>query len=131
MSTTVKQTPGSQRTTDHCHRVIRRLGFAPFPLGCIVITTLLPIVQRHLALAGASVDRGLCFLLFVCLGLLKILLGLVLLGIACRQRASTLLSEDAKKADDEMFKEARFPMQKEHNAKFSDKKVIPLEAVDR
>ena len=96
-----------------------------------MITTLLPIVQRHLALAGASVDRGLCFLLFVCLGLLKILLGLVLLGIACRQRASTLLSEDAKKADDEMFKEARFPMQKEHNAKFSDKKVIPLEAVDR
>eukprot|EP00729_Bicosta_minor_P028631 gene28631-17831_t len=46
VSTTVKQTPGSQRTTDHCHRVIRRLGFAPFPLGCIVIATLYPIIQR-------------------------------------------------------------------------------------
>ena len=48
-----------------------------------------------------------------------------------QQRATTLLSEDAKKADDEMFEVARFPMQKEHSAKFSDKKVIPLDQVDR
>jgi hypothetical protein len=70
---------------DHCHRVIRRLGFSPFPLTCVAIMTILPIVRKATS-DWTAFDPGVVVLGYAALLLLKVLLGVVLLGIACKDK---------------------------------------------
>jgi hypothetical protein len=99
--------PGGALNSVETLKAIRRLGLAPIPLSCFLIATLQPIVVRHTA--GTKLDPGFCALLFISLVLFKVLLGLVLLGVACKQRASEMTKDAASPMDEELANLASQP----------------------
>lgn len=70
--------------SEHSDLVSRRMGFTPLPLGCLVWQT----VNQSLTFPGMSgkVFLAICFL---CLVTAKVLVGICLLGHACKCRQTT------------------------------------------
>eukprot|EP00742_Colponemidia_sp_Colp-10_P011037 GILJ01012205.1.p1 GENE.GILJ01012205.1~~GILJ01012205.1.p1 ORF type:complete len:542 (+),score=51.88 GILJ01012205.1:26-1627(+) len=88
--------PALSGILDHSHAVSRRVGFIDLPLASLCICMCGPFLSPYGPLRLHVLTL---LLLFLCLCAIKILLGILLLGYACKTELKIVADEEAKKSD--------------------------------